>query len=84
MSKEQIQDLVKFLTPFPQDVQEMALWLREFVWDQYPQCNELIYNNYNALAFGWSPTDRVGHTFCSIAVFSEYVHFGFLLGYSNC
>lgn len=36
----------------------------------------------NALAFGWSPTDRVGHTFCSIAVgrTSYNVHFGFYWG----
>jgi hypothetical protein len=82
MSKEQTKDLLKFLKPFPPDIQERALWLRAFVWDMYPQCNELIYDNYNALAFGWSPTDRVGHTFCSIAVgrTSGNVHFGFYWG----
>jgi hypothetical protein len=82
MSKEQTTDLLKFLKPFPRDIQERALWLRSFVWDLYPECNELIYDNYNALAFGWSPTDRVGHTFCSIAVgrSSMNVHFGFYWG----
>jgi hypothetical protein len=42
----------------------------------------LIYDNYNALAVGWSPTDRVGHTFCSIALgrSSHNVHFGFYWG----
>ena len=68
MSKEHTADLLKFLKPFPEEVQQTALWLREFVWDLYPTANELIYDNYNALAFGWSPTDKVGHTFCSIAV----------------
>jgi hypothetical protein len=82
MSLEQTKDLLKFLKPFPKEVQERALWLREFVWDLYPDCNELIYDNYNALAFGWSPTDRVGHTLCSIAVgrSSHNVHFGFYWG----
>ena len=82
MSKEQITDLKKFLQPFPKEIQELALWLREFVWDLYPTANELIYDNYNALAFGWSPTDRVGHTFCSIAIgrTSMNVHFGFYWG----
>jgi hypothetical protein len=63
-------------------VQETALWLRDFVWKLYPKTNELIYDNYNALAFGWSPTDRVGHTFCSIAVgrTSLNIHFGFYWG----
>ena len=82
MSKEQTKDLLKFLKPFPDDIKERALWLRAFVWDLYPDCNELIYDNYNALAFGWSPTDRVGHTFCSVAVgrSSKNVHFGFYWG----
>ncbi|MEO7989009.1 MAG: hypothetical protein ABI663_05670 [Chryseolinea sp.] len=82
MSKEQTTDLLKFLKPFSDDTKEIVLWLRAFVWDHYPQTNELIYDNYNALAFGWSPTDRVGHTFCSIAVgrTSKNIHFGFYWG----
>ncbi len=82
MSKDQIKDLLKFLKPFPENVRELVLWLREFVWDLYPGSNELIYDNYNALAFGWSPTDRVGHVFCSIAVgrTTHNIHFGFYWG----
>ena len=80
MGKEDTKDLNKFLKPFSQKNKDLALWLRDFVWDLYPHCNELIYDNYNALAFGWSPTDRLGHTFCSIAVFEKYLHFGFYWG----
>jgi hypothetical protein len=82
LSKEQTTDLLKFLKPFGDDLKKRALWLREFIWDLYPNANELIYDNYNALAFGWSPTDRVGHTFCSVAVgrTSHNVHFGFYWG----
>jgi hypothetical protein len=82
MSKAQTTDLLKFLKPFSREVADIVLSLREFVWDLYPQANELIYDNYNALAFGWSPTDRVGHTFCSIAVgrTSKNIHFGFYWG----
>ena len=81
MSKEQTNDLATFLTPFTEEIQQIAFWLRDFVWDLYPTCNELIYDNYNAVAFGWSPTDRLGDTFCSIAVGSnKYVHFGFYWG----
>jgi hypothetical protein len=82
MPKEEIKDLTKFLKPFPADVKERALWLREFVWDLYPDSNELIYDNYNAIAFGWSPSDKVGDTFCSIAVgrTTHNVHFGFYWG----
>lgn len=82
MSKAQITDLKKFLKPFPADLQELAFWLREFVWDLYPKTNELIYDNYNAVAFGWSLTDIVGHTFCNIAVgrSSYNIFFGFYWG----
>ena len=82
MSKEQTNDLLKFLEPFSNDIIDLVMWLREYAWDLYPETNELIYDNYNAVAFGWSPTDRLGHTFCSIAVgrSSKNVHFGFYWG----
>jgi hypothetical protein len=82
MSKDETKDLVKFLSPFGDEITGLVLWLRAFVWDLYPTANELIYDNYNALAFGWSPTTKVGHTFCSIAVgrTSKNIHFGFYWG----
>ena len=81
MSIEQSKDLKKFLKPFDKEIIEIALWLREFVWDLYPESNELIYDNYNAVAFGWSTSLVLGETFCSIAVGSnKYVHFGFYWG----
>jgi Domain of unknown function (DU1801) len=82
MSKDQTGDLLLFLKPFDNETRDIVLWLREFVWDLYPGTNELIYDNYNAVAFGWSPTDRQGHTFCSVAVgrTSKNIHFGFYWG----
>ncbi len=82
MSKEQSNKLLAFLQPFDADKKELVLWLRNFVWDLYPKSNELIYDNYNAVAVGWSPTDRVGHVFCSIAIgrTSKNIHFGFYWG----
>jgi hypothetical protein len=82
MAKEHTKDLAKFLKDFPKEVQDPVWWLREFVWDLYPHANELIYDNYNALAFGWSLTERQGHLFCSIAAgrTSHNVHFGFYYG----
>lgn len=82
MSKNQVSDLNKFLEPFDQNKREIIHWLRAFVWDLYPDTNELIYDNYNALALGWSPTEKVGHTFCSLALgrTSGNIHFGFYWG----
>ncbi|BAU54113.1 DUF1801 domain-containing protein [Mucilaginibacter gotjawali] len=80
MSKEDVCDLVKFMLPYPDHVKAAALWLRDFVWELYPDTNELIYDNYNAVAFGWSPTDKAGDVFCSIAIFKDHVNFGFNRG----
>ena len=80
MGKADTAELERFLQPFTGEITSVALWLRGFVWDQYPHCNELIYDNYNAVAFGWSPTDRLSHVFCSVAVFEKYLHFGFYWG----
>ena len=82
MGKEETKDLLKFLKPFDDNIIDLVMWLREFVWDLYAQTSELIYGNYNAVAVGWSPTDKVGHTFCRIAVgrSSKNVHFDFYWG----
>ncbi len=81
MSKEENTDLNTFLRPFSEEVREIAFWLRGFVWDLYPDCNELVYDNYNAVAFGWSTSDKLADTFCSVAVGSnKYAHFGFYWG----
>ena len=68
------------MLPYPDKVKAVALRLRDFVWDLYPETNELIYDNYNAVAFGWSQTDKAGDVFCSIAVASDHVNFGFNRG----
>jgi hypothetical protein len=82
VGKSDTKDLLKFLKPFPTEKAEMTLWLRDLVWDLYPEANELIYDNYNALAFGWSITDKLGDTFCTMAIgrTSLNVHFGFYWG----
>jgi hypothetical protein len=82
MGKTDTKDLLQFLSPFGPEKTALVMWLRDFAWKLCPKANELIYDNYNAVAFGWSPTDRVGHTICSIAVgrTTGNVHFGFYWG----
>lgn len=80
MAKADDKDLRKFLEAFPPESREIALALRDWVWGLYAKCNELIYDNYNFLAFGWAPTDRMSDIFCSIAVGTRGVIFGFMWG----
>ena len=37
MCKEDTKDLMKFLRPFGDELTILALELREFIWDLYPQ-----------------------------------------------
>lgn len=80
MAVKDTKDLRQFIRPYPGAVQMIALWLREWIWDLYPNANELIYDNYNAVAFGLSVTDKLGQTFCTVALMSGYCHFGFYWG----
>ena len=82
MSVAETKDLQRFIKGFPSEVQRLLYDLRAFIWERYPDANELIYDNYNALAIGWSPTDRVGHIFCNIALgrSTTRIHFGFYWG----
>jgi len=82
MSKKDSQHLLKFLKSIDNNTVELVLWLRDFAWDLCPEANELIYDNYNAIAFGWSPTERLGHTICTIAIMrsNKNIHFGFYWG----
>jgi hypothetical protein len=41
---------------------------------------ELVYDNYNALAIGFSPTDRAGDAIFSIALYPRWVSLFFLKG----
>jgi len=82
MAKADVAMLLPFLQSFPAQIQELVLWLRDFGWDACPYANELIYDNYNALAIGWSLTETVTGNICSIAVYraATNVHFGFYWG----
>jgi hypothetical protein len=77
MAREPLTDLLKFLKPFDKEVQKTALNLRDFVLDIFPDTNELIYDTYNALAIGYSLSDKQKEMFCHIAVYSKYVNIGF-------
>lgn len=77
MAREPLNELKDFLKPFDKEVQKTCLQLRGFVLDMFPNTNELIYDNYNALAIGYSLSDKQKEMLCHIAVYSKYVNIGF-------
>lgn len=83
MAKQDTGELNGFLEAFEPRIRTIALELRDFVWDRYPDSNEMIYDGPAALAFGWTKSGRTGDTFCSIAIYNNAsVLFGFLKGAS--
>jgi hypothetical protein len=45
---------------------------------RYPTALELVYDNYNALAIGFGPTERASEAIFSIAVFPRWINLFFL------
>jgi len=48
----------------------------------FPRGHELVYDNYNALVFGYSPTERASDAIVSIAAYPRWVTLFFLHGAS--
>ena len=72
--------LKKFIEPYDDRIQKLTLELRNFITDLVPQANELIWNNYNAVAIAYSKSEKLKDAFCHIALYSQHVNFGFNRG----
>jgi len=73
-------ELNTFLKPYDPSIQELTLALRKFVLSLVPQTNELIWDNYNAVAIAYSKSEKLKDAFCHIAVYAKHVNFGFNRG----
>ena len=72
--------LANFIKPYDEAIQELALQLRDFVTQLVPQANELIWDNYNAVAIAYSKSEKLKDAFCHIALYAKHVNFGFNRG----
>jgi hypothetical protein len=72
--------LSKFLKPYDAGIQNLFHELRTFVLENCEPCNELIWDNYNALALGYSNSEILKDAFCHIAVYAKHVNLGFNRG----
>lgn len=72
--------LKKFIKPYEEGIQKLTIELRNFITDLVPQANELIWDNYNAVAIAYSKSVKLKDAFCHIAVYSQHVNFGFNRG----
>jgi hypothetical protein len=68
-----------FLAKYTQEVEGTARQALREMRARLPGAIELVYDNYNALAIGFSPTERVSDVIFSIALYPRWVSLFFLM-----
>jgi hypothetical protein len=68
--------LSKYSPEVESQLREARMWLRA----RFPRGFELVYDNYNALVLGISPTERTSEAFLSVAGYPRWVTLFFLNG----
>ena len=74
------QQLAGFITKFDPAIARLARSARVVLRKRLPNAVELVYDNYNALAIGFGPSDRAGKAVLSLAVMPRWVTLCFLFG----
>ncbi|SHG88313.1 DUF1801 domain-containing protein [Winogradskyella jejuensis] len=72
--------LQNFIEPYSEEIKHLTIWLREFITSLVPETNELIWDNYNAVAIAYSKSEKLKDAFCHIALYSKHLNFGFNRG----
>ena len=72
------QQLAQFIEKFTPEIAAQAVAILHKMRKLYPRALELVYDNYNALAIGFGPTERSSDAIFSIAVFPRWVSLFFL------
>jgi hypothetical protein len=72
--------LAGFMAKFTPEVAELAEAILNKMRRRYPTALELVYDNYNALAIGFCPTERASDGIFSIALYPQWVSLFFLQG----
>jgi hypothetical protein len=72
--------LERFLDAFAPEVADLARKTLVKLRKLLPHAKELVYDNYNALAIGFSPSERSSEGIFSIALYPEHINFFFLQG----
>ncbi len=70
--------LESFIGKYTPEIGKLARAVRARMRALYPTALELVYDNYNALAIGYSPADRTSEAIFSIALYPRWVSLFFL------
>jgi hypothetical protein len=74
------EQLDAFIDKFTPEIASLTREVLAIMRKRYPTALELVYDNYNALAIGFSPTERASDGIFSIAVYPKWVSLFFLQG----
>ncbi|MGB8480512.1 MAG: hypothetical protein WCE63_17035 [Acidobacteriaceae bacterium] len=69
-----------FLSKYTPEISAQAQAILKKMRARYPTALELVYDNYNALAVGFSPTERPSEVIFSIAIYPNWINLFFLQG----
>jgi len=72
--------LLEFLKPYDPSIRKLALSVRDFVIPEMVPCIETIYDAYNAVAFGYGPSESHVNGAIHVAVYAKHVNLGFNQG----
>jgi hypothetical protein len=71
-----------FIAKFDPAIAKLTRSARTVVRKRFPTAIELVYDNYNALAIGYSSTERTSDVLFSLAVYARGVNIYFMYGRS--
>src|SRR5436190_2014451 len=71
-----------FIAKFDPSIAALARQARAAMRKRFPTAVEIVYDNYNALAMGFSTTERTSDVIVSVAVFARGVNLYFMYGRS--
>jgi hypothetical protein len=71
-------ELAGFIAKYAPEIGSLAKAIRAEMRKRYPMANELVYDNYNALAIGFGPSEKASDAIFSIALYPRWVSLFFL------
>jgi hypothetical protein len=72
--------LAMFISKYDPQIDKLARTARLRLRRQMPSAVELVYDNYNALAIGFGPTERASDVIVSLALYPRWVSLFFMQG----
>lgn len=69
-----------FIEKFDPEIASLAKAALAKMRKRFPNANQLVYDNYNALAIGFGPTERASDAIFSIAVYPRRINLCLLQG----